>query len=197
MNMKMLTSIVLLLVAGCASAPPGRVNQVAAARDILSRIELDFYHFKEPDRNVAKIFTDSDYHDEDLNDDGIPECIVAYNWLMPREQGSRYRRNIVRGAKGAGDFFVYQSTSQGLRYRGTVGGAHYEVLSSKHEGFHDLSCWDMWGYNEQYVSVYHMQDGQYCEITAILYEINKDGSKNKVIKVYKNKAANQSVQGTP
>ena len=191
-----IAAFIAILTSGCAQPRSQGEIEVAIARDMLSRIELDFFHYKSPARNAAKIFTDADYHRADLTGDGAPEYIVKHNWYNVDHPDFRVGMNMVTGAKGDGTFFVYRIVRGQIKYLGKIEGKHWKVLPASHNGFRDILIQSWWGYNSPYEIIYHMTDHGYESVSEVLYEIDKDGSR-KILEVYKGSSQPGAARDAP
>jgi len=99
----------LIYLAGCAHSHDASVAacKPLLAKDVLYRMEKDFFHYESEDRNIKKILTDCLFEEVDLNGDKVNDCIVKINWFSEGRFGIRKGHNYVRGAHDQGKYNVY------------------------------------------------------------------------------------------
>ncbi len=185
MKTKILTCILIFLFPILSVYAAGEDNRRLIAEDVLSRMEPDFYFFKEKSRNVEKILKDCVFQDVDLNDDGVAEIIVKVSWLSEGNDGFRKGHNFVRGAHDQGVWHIYSSKSGSVTHIGKLAdGNTWIPLSSKSDGFKDIETKAHESGRESLIDLYQFSNGRYNKVSSILYEFQKDGTKIQK-KVYK------------
>lgn len=156
------------------------------AEDVLSRMEPDFFFFKEKERNVEKLLRDSNFKETDLNDDGKKEIIVKVDWRSDGHDGFSKGYSFVRGAHGQGKWQIYGIMDNGIIHLGTMtDGNVYELLPAKSSGYKNIETWAHDSYKTSLIDTYAFSNGRYQKVSSVLYELNKNGTKNRKIETYK------------
>ena len=185
--MKRISSGVLLLfLVGCthSGASSERNHQAFLARDILSRMERDFFHHKSEDKNIAKIVKESDFEQTDLNSDGKNEIVVKLNWLGDGRFGFSKTYNFVRGAQDGGPFYLYGNRKNRPVFLGEIRGGIWRSLPTKSCGFADIETYSHWASDKSVVNRYRYSNGQYKLMSSVLWRLSPDGTPIEKLKVF-------------
>jgi hypothetical protein len=173
----------LVLMASCAahgeSAPEIRVMM---AKDILSRMEHDFFHYASKSQNVAKLLSDCVFQAADLTGNGTNEFVVKLNWYSDGSFGIAKGHNYVCGAHEQGQYFVYAVRDKQPTFLGIMQGNAWRQLPSKSRGWIDLESSDHEGMNEAIIFDYKYSKGNYRTVSSILYQFDENGNR-KPLKV--------------
>ena len=149
--------------------------RLVICKDILSRMQRDFFHYKSVETNIKKLMTDCVFNEVDLNNDGIEETVVKENWFSEgRFKNIPKGHNFVRGAQDQGDWHIYSITNGKPLYLGTLCGDTYKVLSSSSGRYNDIKTYAHWSYDERVINVYKYSGNEYMLISSILYKNDKE-----------------------
>jgi hypothetical protein len=182
----MLFQVLLILMAsGAALGESAAEIRVLMAKDILSRMEHDFFHYASKTQNVAKLLKDCDFQPTDLTGHGTNEVIVKLNWFVDARLGfpediGKSPWNYARGAHGNGAFYIYSIQDQQPVFLGIIGGDGWVLLPSKSKGWMDIetSC-RFWG-NESVIEIYKYSKGIYRKVSSILYQFDENGNRKQL-----------------
>ncbi len=165
--------LISVLAVGCArevavvipvprgTTEPALVFKAQIVADAFGRLEREWYHHEERDRNVAKLLKDSSFREADLNDDGTPEVVVKLSWRSQGLEGISDGFDLLRGQFDDGPYFVYASGRDGPRFMGEIGGRSWRVLSSRHKGFRDIKTRGHWSASQENVLYFGVVNGRY------------------------------------
>jgi len=171
----------VVICAGCA-AISGHADspQTAIARDILSRMEPDFYWSESESQNVSGLLNDCEWEHADLTGTGTEEVVVKINWFSDGRFGITKGHNYVRGAQGQGDFFLYAVRDEHPTFLGKINGGHWKLLATRSEGYADIEADGHDAWNKAVVNVYQFSKGKYELTSSILYEFDEDGNREQI-----------------
>ena len=184
---KRITITILLLpiviTVGCLSLSVQRKEdiRVLISKDVLSRMEKDFFHYESEYQNIKKIMTDCIFQETDLNNDGMNEIVVKVNWFSEGRFNIRKGHNDVRGAHDQGRWHIYKIYNQKPDFIGSLrDGSKWQVLSSTLNGYHDIETYAHESWNEGLVDIYRFSNGQYRLTSSVRYQFDKDGIRKKL-----------------
>ena len=173
----------IVITVGCSSLFVQKKDdiRVLISKDVLSRMEKDFFHYKSEYQNIKKIMTDCVFQEMDLNKDGMNEIVVKINWLSEGRFNIRKGHNYVRGAHDQGRWHIYRIYNQKPDFIGTLkDGSKWEVLSSILNGYHDIETSAHESGNQELVDIYRFSNEQYRLTSSVLYQFNEDGIRKKL-----------------
>jgi len=150
------------------------------AQDILFRVEKDFYHYQSDKDNIKKLVKDCVFEESDLNNNGIKEYIVQYNWFSDGRFNMAKDHNMVRGAQGQGRYFIYELKNGNPIILGIIEGQKWKLLSSKTSNYTDIETYEHNSFNEGLTNIYKYSIDEYKLVSSILYEFQEDGSRKKL-----------------
>lgn len=172
---------IVFICAGCASISSHAENlYISIARDILSRMEHDFFWNESEIRNALTILHDCEWEHADLTGAGTKEVVVKVNWFSDGRFGISKGYNYVRGAHGQGDFFLYAVRDENPTFIGKINGGSWKLLSTRSEGYADIETDSHEAWNEAVVNMYQFSKGKYELTSSILYKFDEDGNREEL-----------------
>jgi hypothetical protein len=178
-----LQALLVLMASGASHGQSAAEIRVLMAKDILSRMEPDFFQYASRSQNVAKLLSDCVFEPADLTGNGTNEFVVKLNWYSDGRFGITKGYNYVCGAHEQGQFFVYAIRDKQPTFLGIMQGNAWRQLSSKSRGWIDLESSDHEGMNEAVIFVYKYSKGKYRTVSSILYQFDENGNR-KPLKVF-------------
>lgn len=160
-------------------------DNTALARDMLSRMEKDFYHYESESRNIEKILSDCVFEQVDLDGGGAKERIVKVNWFSDEQPGTPKGYNYVRGAQDEGDFYIYAIRNRMPVFLGVIHGGTWKALRSTSGSFPDIETNSHWAWDESVINQYRYLDGQYQLVSSVLWRLSPDGKATERLRVFK------------
>ena len=159
---------------------------VAICKDILLRMEKDFFHYESEEKNIERLLTDCLFEKIDLNNDGQSEIIVKLNWLSEGRFNITKGHNYIRGAQDQGSCYIYIiQNGNPPRFLGNIQGGTWKVLPSSSNNYNDIESIGHDAFDKAVINQYRYTEGKYISISSILYQFDESGKRKKKLKIYK------------